>query len=194
MSIRFIQALCHVIDDGIADCAGPCDNQLHISENFTLLTSCGHAMCDDCKSFKRYTCLACHAAYQPHQMITGAQLQKFNKSSAMDFDGYNNSAIIDDDDNSLPDLDEGDRSKYLFGEKIDSCMQLIKGFGWDECVLLFVQFELIHNEVVKALDANSIKYIDLKNSKNKSQALVDYQSGKTQVLLLDIDDASASGR
>ncbi|CAG8949840.1 hypothetical protein HYFRA_00004167 [Hymenoscyphus fraxineus] len=172
VSIRFIESLCCVIDEGTKNCTN-CNVKLSIERNFTLLTSCGHVICDKCKGHKADTCPKCHAPYEPHQAITGGQLQKFNKSLVM--------AV--------------EQSSPMYGEKVDSCMRLIKSLPKDDHVLLFVQFDLIHNEVRKALEANEIEYVDLKNTKanKKSQALIDYQEGSAQVLLLNIDDESAAG-
>lgn len=164
-SERFFDDISRFIANNLADCHN-CGTQLSISNNFTLLTSCGHVICGSCKGLKDCTCPVCRGTYQQHQEIEGSQLQSFHKSSA----------------------------PLTYGGKLECCMELINSFPKQDCVLLFVQFNLIHNEVRKALDASEIKYVDLKNTSNKSKALIDYQSGKTKVLLLDIDDSTAAGR
>lgn len=65
----------------------------------------------------------------------------------------------------------------------------------DERVLIFVQFPDLMKKVAEALEANKVKFLEIKGSASqKSKNLEKYQSdSEERVLLLNVMDESASG-
>ncbi|KAJ3557316.1 hypothetical protein NM688_g1536 [Phlebia brevispora] len=83
-----------------------------------------------------------------------------------------------------------------FGKKLELVIDLIKKrIGKDERMLIFVQFPDLMKKVAEALDANDVKFLEIKGSASqKSKNLEKYQeNSKERVLLLNVMDESASG-
>ncbi len=184
-SLRFFQALrtiqLHRTEGGLF--CSKCSSPIPDPHKATLLTKCGHLVCNQiCYQANNESCpvTTCHALNRAYQKIPGQDL------------GH----------------DDSHSGKISNGSKIDEIVDLIKGLPEDEKVLLFVQFDNLHEKVKKALDRADIHYADLNSGSGAAKAttLTNFQDNKptktkldgslreANVLILNIDDASASGR
>jgi len=170
-ALRFFSSI-QSIHQGQTAC-DHCDSE-NLPENAILSSGCGHLLCNpDCAQFPNGMCPVdgCNAEVAEHQIVDGARFA----------------------------------SKHTHfhpnGEKLGQIARLItsEDFSNDQ-VLLFVQSDMIHEKVVEELQEHGITFTDLAKSKGLlSNALAEFTHGKgkkkvrTKVLILKIDDASASG-
>ena len=169
--LRFFESI-RRIEQGSTQC-DCCKNASSGPRDFVVLSSCGHLLCTaTCSRAQEGNCpiAYCTSQYQKHQMIPGHRL-------AGDL------------------LEKGHSTK---GQKLRQIVHLIsEEIPEDEQVLVFVQSSGLRQKIVDAFKENGITFIDLKSTSMLSTQLTKFQhckGKKTKVLILNIGDASASGR
>jgi hypothetical protein len=137
-------------------------------DELTLLSQCGHLVCDSCLSVDGEVCTEgkCLAENYYHDKIPVAKF----------FPGGNQVA-----DNS---------------QKIPELVKLINNIiASKEKVLVFVQFRKLLRRVQEALKAEGISFVDLDNYSASSTVIADFANDLSPgVMILNIGDASAAGR
>ncbi|KAI0305877.1 hypothetical protein B0F90DRAFT_1694134 [Multifurca ochricompacta] len=146
-------------------------------EEIAVLSSCGHAGCfNDVKpAAEGETCVyarsgRCKAAARVLNIVKGDTL-------------------------GVDDYDRDGKGKH-FGMKLEKVIHLIrKRIPSEERVLIFVQFPDLMKKVAEALNANKVRFLEIKGSAaQKSKNLEKFQTdGEERVLLLNVMDESASG-
>lgn len=162
-------------------------------EEVAVLSSCGHTGCFTCvmQCAEREECVyaasgVCKAAARVLNVVRGDTL-------------------------GVDDVARDKNAKH-FGTKLEKVMELIKYVSFltspyanadpfpskrikKQRVLIFVQFPDLMKKVGEALDANNIKYLEIKGSASqRSKNLEKYQNDTAErVLLLNVMDESASG-
>lgn len=184
-SLRFFQALRAIQlhgTGGMLICS-KCSSSIARPDQATLLTKCGHLVCNTtCHQANNESCPVptCHALNRSYQKIPGQEL------------GH----------------DDSHSGKVSNGSKIDEIVELFKDLPEGEKVLLFIQFDNLHEKVKDALERADIHYADLNSGSGAAKAttLTKFQDDKVtktktdgslrkaNVLILNIGDASASGR
>jgi hypothetical protein len=146
-------------------------------EEVSILSQCGHAICNDCLNLhkdRQDECLVlgCNAVNKTYQVIQAPELGV-----------------------------EDDRTRVgrHYGKKLEEIIQLIKNIPEDDQVLVFVQFVDLMNTITSAMKENGITYLALGESGDASKELTEFQTNfenatKKKVLILNIGDASAAGR
>ena len=170
-ALRFFDSI-HRITQFPAQC-DCCKMVFTRASQFVVLSSCGHLLCTatcslalggDCPTPR------CSDHYQNHQMIPGQRL--------------------------VGDLVEKGYSDK--GEKLRQVVDLVRQIPETDQVLVFVQSSLLHQKVVEAFKESGISVSDLKTTASLSTTLTAFQKMKgkkmIKVLVLNIGDASASGR
>lgn len=169
--LRFFESI-RRIERGSTQC-DCCKNASSEPWDFVVLSSCGHLLCTaTCSHAQEGNCpiAYCTSQYQSYQMIPGHRL-------AGDLLGKRHSAK---------------------GEKLRRIVHLInEEIPEDEQVLVFVQSSELRQKVVDAFKESDITFTDLKSTGMLSTQLTKFQHSKgkkNKVLILNIGDASASGR
>ncbi|THG95090.1 hypothetical protein EW026_g6497 [Hermanssonia centrifuga] len=146
-------------------------------EEIAVLSSCGHMGCYKCveECADREECVytasgVCKAAARKLNIVRGNTL-------------------------GVDDVARDGKGRH-FGMKLEKVIELIKKrIPKDERALIFVQFPDLMKKVAEALEANKIKFLEIKGSASqKSKNLEKYQNdSEERVLLLNVMDESASG-
>ena len=153
-----------------------CGNAEVPPNKVSILSQCGHSVCDDCFEMDKDRddqCLVkgCSAVKKTYQVIKAAELCV--------------------EDNVL-------RVGRHYGRKLEDVMRLLKMIPEHEQVLLFVQFADLMQTTISALEENEITYSSLGKKDNASKILTEFQTNasksRKRVLVLAIGDASAAGR
>lgn len=169
-SLRFFENLNRLRRSSLI--CGKCRTKNINPKEVTLLTKCGHMVCNSnqCQVSSDGTCPVCHSTNHKYQRILVSDLE--NQSS------------------SLPSSN--------FGQKLKEIATLIRDEIYeDDKVLVFAQFPTILDKVRAALVSAEIPLVDLTKTRDPSKTLLKFQSDKprqSKVLVLDIADASAAGR
>ncbi|CZT44976.1 uncharacterized protein RSE6_05240 [Rhynchosporium secalis] len=149
-----------------------CKCKAHASDA-TLLASCGHVVCSNCKCSIVDICGAiqgrdkCSAGSVAHQQVSCASL-----------------------------LAEGDLLQITMGSKIDCAVKLIeKKTKLGEKVLVFVQFSQVQKKLEQALQAAHIKSANLDEKITSSRTLEQFKdvSSKIRVLIMHTAAETAAG-
>jgi hypothetical protein len=139
----------------------------------TLLSQCGHLSCNSCLPMEYEICMASRCS---------ARNSHYHKISASDL------------------LQGGNPDSAVGNGKISDIMKLINDqIPQDEKVLVFVQFPKLLKKVQAALSSSNIRFCDLDSGFGSSKVLAEFKrdvddSESARVMLLNIGDASASGR
>jgi hypothetical protein len=177
--LRFFESI-RAIEEGWAESKGYsecdcCGDAYDEAGDWMILSSCGHLLCSaTCSQHQEGNCpvKGCNSHYKSHQMIPGNRLAgaflKISHSSG----GGKLSAIA-----------------HLINDEIPE----------DDQVLVFVQSIKLRQKVVDVLKEHKISYTDLKSTGKLATQLTKFQHSrgrrdKDKVLILNIGDASASGR
>ncbi|KAF4616202.1 hypothetical protein G7Y89_g15204 [Cudoniella acicularis] len=171
-SFRFLGAIQNVRT--MANTCSSCQTKNLDKNKFTLLTRCGHVVCNTpCSVDQEGNCPVCYSLNQQYQKLAGSHLYSKTDRSAI--------------------------TKY--GQKICDLVTLIKSFPEDDKVVLFVQFPNILEKVLGALEESGIDFMDLTSTGDPSRKLMCFQKNEgvkkgtpgAKVLVLNIGDATASG-
>ncbi|RDL37552.1 uncharacterized protein BP5553_04985 [Venustampulla echinocandica] len=168
-SLRFFENLNRLRRTSLS--CGKCRTKNINPKEVTLLTKCGHMICNanQCQVNTNDTCPVCKSTNHKYQRILVSDLE--NQSS------------------SLPSSN--------FGQKLNEITTLIGNeLHEEDKVLIFAQFSNILDTVKAALEHATIPFVDLSKTRDPSKTLLKFQSDGpeiSKVLVLDIDDASAAG-
>lgn len=173
-SLRFFQAICDIQNATLPCvnlvCSG-CKLEGLTPEEVTILSKCGHLVCN-------LNCLAAVRKYDGDCTVKGCQAV----SRSIQF--------LPAEDVTLA----GPAAKSLHGKKLDEIVQLIQDIPADEKVLVFVQFDHLVKKIEEALDTSQVPFLTLKGATQTALTRFQTSASNAKVLILNIGDASASGR
>ncbi|RDW92414.1 hypothetical protein BP5796_01808 [Coleophoma crateriformis] len=176
--LRYLEVLCSLLKGQEVICGG-CDEINPSLPDITIFSTCGHTVCKKC--------------YIKFSPIEDCPIESCSASSKS-FEQIRIGYIGDQSTDAV-------HGPY-FGQKISDLVDLIKNIRrhyelskTTGGILLFVQYDEIRTVIEEAFTEFEIGFTFLDDSNKSSDALNAWQSGRddTQVLLLKLGDASASG-